>query len=100
MIYYRIRLTRATWMLLGAWVVMWIIWVVPGHRWSVVFYDASAGEWIIHQPINWVVYQFVKSIKVVLIPVIYSLQSAGYVPWQERVRGALRLRTEEVRDGE
>ncbi len=32
-------------------------------------------EWVIHQPINWVVYQFVKSLKLVLIPIIYSLQA-------------------------
>ncbi len=66
-LYYRIRPSKLTWIFLAVWVLLWVIWVIPGGRWDIY----AHGH--INYPINWPIYQLYKVIKVAFILVVYSL---------------------------
>jgi len=69
---YKLKPTKWTWGCLGVYVTLMLIWIFPCHFWSIQAYVGHTE--VLNTPINWPVYQMVKSTKVVFAGIIYSLR--------------------------
>ena len=66
---WKIKFTRTSLICLGTFIVLWIIWLVPGH-FQVLYavdFETSTTRLIMSDPINWLWYSTAKICKVLLV---------------------------------
>lgn len=61
---WKVRITKVSLYLFGAYVMMWLIWIFPGHFWTI--YTTHNGYQELNLPVNWPIYKMALSSKSVM----------------------------------
>jgi len=72
---WKIKTTRLSSISMAAFVILWVIWIVPGHFQTlfIVNLDISTTHSIFNNPINWIWYTIAKTCKVFVALFVLSL---------------------------
>ena len=71
----KIKITRKTVVIALGIIALWLIWIFPGHYWTIYPIGYIDGEYMryYNEPINWPIYQIAKGIKGIMCVMVFSL---------------------------
>lgn len=67
----KVRLTRYSLLLIGIYLILWAIWLCPGHYWTL--YVIVDGRSALNEYVNWPIYHVAKLCKVVLCLFVFTM---------------------------